>query len=252
MIPAGTSAMRPAFPAPAETLAAWLRGVAPAGTASAGSFIRTAAPAFDEWEAAPVSGAVPMRQAEYLTGRSLARAALASLGCPPSSIPADAERVPVWPMGYLGSISHADGLCIAHVGRTASLTGIGIDFERAGAVPAAIGSDLMSCPEALSSSRRSMTPSTCRRSPLSSRRPSSRPSSRPTAFSSDSPTSSRVSPDAPGGSMCAPQRRICGGCGREPGAFPESGPISSPRLGRGVLGELRHPGGKILTAPAEA
>lgn len=150
MIPAGTSAMRPAFPAPAETLAAWLRGVAPAGTASAGSFIRTAAPAFDEWEAAPVSGAVPMRQAEYLTGRSLARAALASLGCPPSSIPADAERVPVWPMGYLGSISHADGLCIAHVGRTASLTGIGIDFERAGAVPAAIGSDLMSCPEALS------------------------------------------------------------------------------------------------------
>lgn len=52
-------------------------------------------------------------------------------------------------MGYLGSISHADGLCIAHVGRAARLTGIGIDFERVGAVPAAIGADLTSRPEAL-------------------------------------------------------------------------------------------------------
>lgn len=37
--------------------------------------------------------------------------------------------MPRWPKGFLGTISHAGGLCIAHVARSVDLAGIGIDLE---------------------------------------------------------------------------------------------------------------------------
>ena len=49
-------------------------------------------------------------------------------------IPVGNWRMPVWPDGYLGSISHADGLCVAHVARRTDLLGVGVDVERANAL----------------------------------------------------------------------------------------------------------------------
>ena len=74
--------------------------------------------------------AVTLRRAEFTTGRRLAREALARLGAIEVSLPPDCDRVPQWPEGFVGSISHSGGLCAALVGRAADFVGIGIDIER--------------------------------------------------------------------------------------------------------------------------
>lgn len=86
-------------------------------------------PAFDEVEAACVARAVAKRVNEFRTGRELARQALRDLGQPPVRIPIGPARDPIWPAGFLGSISHSDTLCIAHVGRRSYYAGIGLDIE---------------------------------------------------------------------------------------------------------------------------
>src|SRR5205814_1840165 len=92
-------------------LAAWLAAVAPVGTAAVAGPI-TSALAFDESESAAVLEAVARRRDEFLTGRTFARRALAELGCPATAIPVGEGRMPIWPDGYLGSISHCEGLCV--------------------------------------------------------------------------------------------------------------------------------------------
>lgn len=116
-----------------ELLAAWLRWVAPPGTAVATGSIQPSR-AFDEIEAECVAGAVTHRRDEFHTGRALARLALMELGCPPQPIPVAELRLPVWPFGYVGSISHCDDICVAHVARSQNVLSIGVDIERAGAV----------------------------------------------------------------------------------------------------------------------
>ena len=117
----------------AALIAGWLARVAPPGTASACRPIGPAA-AFDGQEAAVVAGAVVRRRDEFLTGRALARCALAALGCPPRAILVGEARMPVWPEAFLGSISHCAEMCLAHVGHRGSLLGIGVDVERSHAV----------------------------------------------------------------------------------------------------------------------
>ena len=80
-------------------------------------------------ESAVVSGAVAKRRREFGAGRAYARAALAALACPPQPIPAAADRRPIWPRGFIGSISHCDHLCAAIVGRSAAYLGLGIDID---------------------------------------------------------------------------------------------------------------------------
>jgi 4'-phosphopantetheinyl transferase EntD len=109
-------------------IAAWIEAHAPAGTAVAAGPIIPAEP-FDDVEAAATARAGQIRRDEFHTGRRLARVALAQLGCPPSAIPVGDGRVPVWPEGFLGTISHSRKLCVAHVGSVRDLVGIGIDIE---------------------------------------------------------------------------------------------------------------------------
>lgn len=114
-----------------EALAAWVAADASADTAVAAAAIDPAsaeAPAYAE-EAAAIARAVTKRRAEFVTGRAQARRALASLGCPPAAIPVRADRDPVWPAGYVGTISHSDALCVAHVGRARVYLGLGLDIE---------------------------------------------------------------------------------------------------------------------------
>jgi enterobactin synthetase component D len=120
----------PALPA---RIAAWVRAVAPACVAVAVDRVGPAAP-FDAAEAAAVARAGALRRDSFATGRRLARAALAELGAMPASLPSDPDGVPRWPAGFTGSISHADGLCIALAGRADGPPGLGVDLERAARV----------------------------------------------------------------------------------------------------------------------
>jgi enterobactin synthetase component D len=60
-------------------------------------------------EAAHVAQAVPRRQATFAAGRTAARHALALDG----PLLPDADRVPVWPPGWCGSITHTDRIALA-------------------------------------------------------------------------------------------------------------------------------------------
>jgi 4'-phosphopantetheinyl transferase EntD len=85
-------------------------------------------------ERALVSRAVPKRQHEFATGRSLAHELLARLGAGQSPLLADADRAPLWPAGIIGSISHARGLCVVAVSRRGAMASLGVDVEDAEAV----------------------------------------------------------------------------------------------------------------------
>jgi 4'-phosphopantetheinyl transferase EntD len=81
-------------------------------------------------EAAAVAAAVPARVREFALGRTAARQAVWSLTGATGAIPVGPERAPVWPVGVVGSISHARGHAVAVVGRRAAgLAGLGIDVE---------------------------------------------------------------------------------------------------------------------------
>jgi 4'-phosphopantetheinyl transferase EntD len=75
----------------------------------------------------------PERRAEYETGRALARRALAALGVPDADLPPDRDRVPAWPAGYCGSISHARctgvSLCAAAAAPRDLCVSLGLDVE---------------------------------------------------------------------------------------------------------------------------
>jgi 4'-phosphopantetheinyl transferase EntD len=80
-------------------------------------------------EASFVQRAVPKRQAEFAAGRACARRALFQFQQESVSIPVGADRAPVWPVGYLGSISHSGDHCAAVVARSSTSMGLGLDIE---------------------------------------------------------------------------------------------------------------------------
>lgn len=78
-----------------------------------------------------LANAALKRQIEFVAGRFCAREALQQLGCEsPVTLAIGQHREPLWPDGYLGSISHGDGLAIAVVTTTKAWRGLGIDIER--------------------------------------------------------------------------------------------------------------------------
>lgn len=77
-----------------------------------------------------VARSVPKRKAEYLAGRRAALAALADAGAGSVDLAIGPSRAPVWPAGFLGSITHAAGIAAAVVLREDALRGVGIDIER--------------------------------------------------------------------------------------------------------------------------
>jgi 4'-phosphopantetheinyl transferase EntD len=81
-------------------------------------------------EETAVARAVDSRRAEFTTGRTLARRALARLGTPVDAVPVGEQRAPVWPDGVVGSITHCAGLRAAAVARVTDVRSVGIDAER--------------------------------------------------------------------------------------------------------------------------
>jgi 4'-phosphopantetheinyl transferase EntD len=86
-------------------------------------------------ESSAIENAVPKRRAEFAHGRHLARAALAALGAAPVAVQVGPDREPLWPGGFVGSITHTEGLVAAVVARTTHLGAVGIDAEAATALP---------------------------------------------------------------------------------------------------------------------
>lgn len=78
-----------------------------------------------------VQRAVPRRQAEFLAGRFCARRALAALepACAHAAIGIGRQREPLWPAGFVGSITHAPTSAAAAVARRQDAAGIGFDIE---------------------------------------------------------------------------------------------------------------------------
>ncbi|WP_420367753.1 4'-phosphopantetheinyl transferase family protein [Curtobacterium sp. L1-20] len=85
-----------------------------------------------------VATALPERRAEFVTGRVLARRALAGMGIQCGAIPVARSGAPVWPDGVVGSITHCVGLRACAVGRRDEHVGIGIDATPARALPVGV------------------------------------------------------------------------------------------------------------------
>ena len=87
--------------------------------------------------------AVLKRRIDFAAGRLCARRALQAAGCGlPIDLPIDDNRAPVWPVGYVASISHCDGLAMALAASTKEVASIGLDLERL--VTAEVSSEIQS------------------------------------------------------------------------------------------------------------
>jgi 4'-phosphopantetheinyl transferase EntD len=106
-----------------------LKSMLPGDVAFAAGAIAHAGVDLFDVESAAVAGAVAKRRREFGAGRAYARAALAALACPPQPIPVGTDRRPIWPSGFIGSISHCEHLCVAIAGRSEAYAGLGIDIE---------------------------------------------------------------------------------------------------------------------------
>lgn len=85
-------------------------------------------------ERCAVAVAAASRRCQFATGRHLAHLALRDLGIAPGAITRRDGRVPVWPAGIVGSISHAGDVAVAAVAQAAETTALGIDLELPGRV----------------------------------------------------------------------------------------------------------------------
>jgi 4'-phosphopantetheinyl transferase EntD len=98
--------------------------------------LRGEPPALPAEEALGIANAVPRRRLEFATGRDCARRAMAALGHAPASMPRGQDRVPVWPDGLVGNITHTDDWVAAAVARRdQGFVAIGIDLEPTAALP---------------------------------------------------------------------------------------------------------------------
>src|SRR5438309_9961231 len=75
-----------------------------------------------------------LRQSIFDMGRACAAELLAELGAGETSVGMAADRSPVWPRGYVGSITHTDDVVGVVVARLAYVRSIGVD-EAAGVKP---------------------------------------------------------------------------------------------------------------------
>ncbi len=88
-------------------------------------------PAYDlhEEEALQIGNTVAKRFVEFSAGRACARLALAEFDISNTPILISPSREPVWPNGFVGSLSHSDDLSVSVIARQTSIRSVGIDLE---------------------------------------------------------------------------------------------------------------------------
>jgi 4'-phosphopantetheinyl transferase EntD len=109
----------------AELLVSWL---SPVVRVAAASILENTA-GLTPVECARAAELGDQRALEFATGRVLARSVLAHWGHSGFSLLPDADRVPIWPEGVVGSISHKRDICIVAVASREDRAGIGVDIE---------------------------------------------------------------------------------------------------------------------------
>ena len=80
-------------------------------------------------EAEALGAVAPKRLREHAAGRLCAHAALGRLGARGAPLLNDADRIPRWPEGVVGTISHTRAWCVAAVARASDARAIGVDVE---------------------------------------------------------------------------------------------------------------------------
>jgi 4'-phosphopantetheinyl transferase EntD len=88
-------------------------------------------------ERALVRDAAAKRQSEFASGRHAAHRLMDRLGVGRAPI-LRAERAPVWPQGWVGSISHTESLALAALAARREVEALGIDIERRGRITRAL------------------------------------------------------------------------------------------------------------------
>jgi 4'-phosphopantetheinyl transferase EntD len=92
--------------------------------------VESRAPDLSEFASEPwFQRAAVARQREFAGARACGARVLAKLGLEPVPIPRGAAGEPVWPEAVVGSISHADGLCVAVGAPGSRWQAIGVDVE---------------------------------------------------------------------------------------------------------------------------
>jgi enterobactin synthetase component D len=76
-----------------------------------------------------LSLAVTKRKSEFVAGRYMARLALIALGATRITVGIGANRAPLWPDSFVGSISHSKEYAICAVANFENIRRIGIDVE---------------------------------------------------------------------------------------------------------------------------
>jgi 4'-phosphopantetheinyl transferase EntD len=112
-----------------EEIHAAIRRIMPAGVvASAGAIGEFAAP-LAAGEIPSTTRMSPRRLREFSAGRGHARRALERLGLRSPEVTVGPGRAPVWPAGFVGSISHGGDLVLAAVAPSTRIDSIGVDIE---------------------------------------------------------------------------------------------------------------------------
>lgn len=78
---------------------------------------------------AHIRNSVAKRQAEFIAGRLCAQAILAAYGLEQHTVGIGSQREPLWPPGFVGSITHNGHYAAAIACPAATLLGVGIDIE---------------------------------------------------------------------------------------------------------------------------
>ena len=108
-----------------------LQGMIPAGVGAVAACVAAEAELFEyPEEGQHLVNAVSARRNEFISGRRCARAALAQIDHASCALPPDADGLPIWPAGSVGSISHSRGLCCAVVANADDVMSLGIDLEK--------------------------------------------------------------------------------------------------------------------------
>jgi enterobactin synthetase component D len=77
----------------------------------------------------PLSGAVVKRKAEHLAGRYLGRLLLAGRSLP-TAVATGGHREPLWPTGWVGSITHTADCAAVAIADARAVPSLGLDLER--------------------------------------------------------------------------------------------------------------------------
>jgi len=97
---------------------------------------------FDSEQGDEFDGFSPQRKSEYASGRRVAHEALKLLAGAPAAVTRNG-RLPEWPAGYRGTISHSREIAIAMVASTSDCHGVGLDVVKKNAVSTKVGIRIM-------------------------------------------------------------------------------------------------------------